>query len=489
MTRVLFWNIEQFNMQKFFGTSTTATVPFTTLTVAQGAPARRQLLYDCLEAARPDIFVVVEVNSSASKVSALPTPSDGLWGLIHLLSELRSPTGSPPDSVRSPDWRLVPPFYLAGKGNSGLETVGVFYRGVTGTGTTAVTRYFTGPNVWPGGVRARPRRPGTATPGAYGSDLKLTKGGPEADINAMLVPPTTTARTIPNNALHNPGLVENTVASRFDFLDRTITPAPTALSFGVARPPLMVTFTEVVGTTVRNLTLFAAHAPAKDVGPTAGTARGFLQNMGRMTELTEPLGTAETRVVVGDFNTNILAEDGTLTDAYDPITSLNGNPTYSLLLKPAGTPPDGMDAYKGYFTTVIANPKFRDDEAVRASKLLWSATDTDLAYYPGYGYAAPDKNLFSLDNILVWPLDDERDYGMSILNSIVGTPLTAVPDPPGTPPVGTLALDNAMGGDDWPQAPTAAVWTDRDAANAMTAWDEYAHIFLTSDHFGIFADV
>jgi hypothetical protein len=68
----------------------------------------------------------------------------------------------------SPEWRLVPPFWIAGNGDSGLETALVFFRGSRdlGSGVT-LTRYFTGPDVWSGGNDGTPRRTGTATPTAY----------------------------------------------------------------------------------------------------------------------------------------------------------------------------------------------------------------------------------------------------------------------------------------------------------------------------------
>ncbi|MBT2117095.1 hypothetical protein KK141_09825 [Dyella sp. LX-66] len=473
MTRCLFWNVEHFGEKRFYNASSDTDTD-AGMTWALSSTARKDLLYRVIEAANPDIIVIVETVAQSTKGSRM---AQRITAPVELLNWLR--TTAP--TVRSAGWRLVPPLVLAGQpGNVGQEAIAVFYRGTTGT----TERYFTGPNIWPGGVDGPSLLPGTRPAAAYGTNKRL---GQNVDLNAFLVPPTTTARTIPAGALHNGNgtTAENTVGARIQLRVLTSGAAGANLDFGVARPPFMVSFTEQAsGGALRNLTLFGVHAPANAPG-----AARYITDLSTAFEVSGALGTHETRIIGGDFNANLLQDDGTLTTTFDPLTKDN---SYRQLLRPtAGAPstPGALEAWKGYFGTHI-NPL--DDPPLvsnrQTSRFLWSNGST-ASYYPPYRYQS--AAYYSIDNVLIWPLDGSRDYQTTIMNTVVSSPLSAVTPVPAGASAGSVAVAAEIEPIIpfvWPQAPDAA---DYDAGNAtmLLAWERYGHIVSTSDHFALFTDV
>ncbi|MBC7973534.1 MAG: hypothetical protein H7138_01010 [Myxococcales bacterium] len=477
MTRMLFWNVEHFNQARFYSISANNDVA-AGMTQAQSAAQRVALLQRVIVAANPDVIVIVEVTVGKHLASRL---AQNITAPLQLLDWLRNAAPLP---VQSPTWRLVPPLALAGTpNNAGLESVGVFYRGQTGT----VDRFFTGPNVWPGGVNGEPALPGAAVPAAYGVNTRM---GQNVDLNTLLVPPLTAARTIPAGALHNGnGLIaENTVAARWRLRTMVLGAPGPNVNFGVARPPLMVTLTERTGVgALRNLTVFGVHARATGPG-----ALGYITTLSTTYEVASDLGADETRMIGGDFNANLLQNDGRVTTAYNPLTNHQGG--YRLLLQPTAPPPLApaeLAAWKGYFGTHI-NPV--DDPPLvnnaRTSRFLWSDGVTGPSYYPAYRY---QSNLYySIDNVLVRPFDDTRNYQTSILNTVLSAPLDALQPVPAGAPQGTLAIGAEIatiaGAAAWPQAPLAARFVNANA-NLLIAWPRYGHIVSTSDHFALFTDV
>jgi hypothetical protein len=471
MTRMLFWNVEQYSPARFYSASA-APDALAGMSEQLSSVARRTLLYRVIEAATPDVIVIVEVNIRKHASTRLAQNTDAL---VQMLAWLRA---AAPLAVRSIEWRLVPPYWLAGAGDQGLESVAVFYRGQTGT----VDRFFTGPDVWPGGLRAPTLpTPGVVT-GIYGTN---TRNRQNVDFNAMLVPPPQATRVIPDEALHNARRNENVVAARFKLRVRNGTDPGADAAFGTARPPLMVTLTErTAAGVVRDLTVFGIHAPAN--GPGSAT---FIATLATTFEVSSDLGARETRVIGGDFNSNLLDANGDLTNAYDPLTTrVNG---YQLLLRPPpGKPPTDLTAYKGYFGTHLQKLSDIDMARLRESKFLWSAGVVDRSLYPGYGYLS---TFFSLDNVLVRPLDAARNYQTTIMNTVVAAPLTAVTPVPGNAPVGSLVIGAEMPNvpvtsQPWPPAPYAANFTVPNATTLLE-WDRYGHIVSTSDHFALFVDV
>jgi len=473
MTRCLFWNVEHFGEKRFDGKAT-ETDKDAGMNWALSSKARRDLLHRVIEAANPDIIVIVETVAQSVSGSRM---AQRITVPVKLLTWLREEA----TTVASEEWRLVPPLVLAGQpGNVGQEAIAVFYRGATGT----TRRFFTGPNIWPGGVDGPSVLPGTRTPGAYGTNKRLSQ---KVDLNAFLVPPGTTARTIPAGALHNGNgtTAENTVGARIQLRVLTSGAAGANLDFGVARPPFMVSFTEQTSSgALRNLTLFGVHAPANATG-----AAAFISDMATAFEVIAPLGTNETRIIGGDFNANLLQDNGSLTTTFNPLTETN---SYSQLLRPsAGAPsaPGALEAWKGYFGTHI-NPL--DDKPLtdnrQTSRFLWS-DDATASYYPPYRYQS--AAYYSIDNVLVWPLDTHRDYQTTIMNTVVSSPLSAVSPVPAGAAAGSVAITAGIEPIVplvWPQAPVAADYDDGNAT-MLLSWERYGHIVSTSDHFALFTDV
>jgi hypothetical protein len=470
------WNIANFGINKFNN-------PFHGrtqwgaggLTQFQASKWREQVFARVLHATQPDIIAVIEVSSGDSTPNHLATLTGGMEGCVYVLNALRATP-----AFAAGNWRLVPPLRIGQGGKA--ESVGVFFRGTTG----GVTRYFTGPNIWTGGLAGQSVRPGLGVAAAY-------PAGGNPDIDAMLVPPAAIpvpARVIPAGAQYNVGLAEDQVAARTQFqLINAANGAPAGnLNFLVFREPYMVSFFETGGAAPRNLTLFVVHSPA-----VTGNQAVFITYLANAYEIAAPNGANETRVITGDFNLNLLDPAGNDAHTYDDLT-VHPAPAarYRLLIQPAGLPPPAanLPAYTGYFATHVRRaPTHR----TALSKFLWSQTLANTADYPSYGYVGSQfvANLYSIDNLLVRPYNGAHPYNTTIMNPVVGTPFNAVPAPPGAPPIGILAMGNAFMnviGGGWPPAPNAPVFTLPGASN-LCSWANYGHIYSTSDHFALYADV
>ena len=473
MTRVLFWNIENFGINKIYSTSLKRQRGHGGLTDAQAAMQRRGVINASFGAAQPDIIVVVEVSSGDNAPNTLASQTGGVEAMVFIQNRLNHPMVAVPGG-----WGLVPPLYIGTGGRA--ETIGILYRRSNNAGT--VFRYFTGPNTWTGGYAGLSVDPALGiAPVAYPVPAMVGGG---TDFNAMLVPPGYGGvRAIPGGALHNAGLNENVVAARIAF-DDTL---GAAINFNGLREPFMATFTEAnaMGAVLRNLTIFGIHSPPQGVAAT-----NYMATLATMQDIMGPLGANETRIIGGDFNLNLFAANGTPSGAYNPLLPGAGN--YTLLVAPtAGGIPVNVDQYIGYFSTHI-----RGKLKTATSKFLWSDVGgAGLSSYPGYGYvgsnfvAAP---FYAIDNVLVWPHQAAPyNYSTTIMNSVAGTPMNAVAMPPDNPPFGTLALASQFGapGGPWPAAPTAANFPGIGGASNLTGWANYGKIRNTSDHFGVFANV
>lgn len=472
MTRVLFWNIESFSINKIFSASTQVTPGHGGLSDQIAAMQRRTLINLVIGAAAPDIIVIIEVSSGENIAGALATPTGGLESMammqFHFNQHFAVPGG----------WNAVPPLFIGTGGRA--ETVGILYRRSNNAGT--INRYFTGPNVWTGGVGGASVPPGGGVPAPY-TGVPLPVG--TVNINGMLDPiGMGGARQIPAGALHNGGVNENLVAARVDFDDGT----GTAVNFNGLRQPYMATFTEALaagGAVQRNVTLFAVHSP-----PQNPAAANYITRLSTIPDVVGALGANETRILGGDFNVNLFAANGTAATDYNPLTTAPN--AYQLLVHPtAAGVPTTPEQYRGYFSTHIRGPL-----KTAASEFLW--TDPNAAgpsYYPGYGYvgsnfvAAP---FYSIDNILVWPFQGAPyNYQTTIMNMVTGTPFNGVAMPPDNPPQGTVAIPSLFGMPPvgWPIAPTAPNYPGIGVAGLLAGWNNYKRIRNTSDHFGIFAEV
>lgn len=474
MTKVLVWNIRQFGIHKYSSPWATRRGANTGgLTLQQASFWRQRVFVHVYNATLPDIIVVIEVSSGDSSPNHLASLTGGMNGCVFLLNYLRTV---------SPHWRLVPPLRIGQGGRA--EAMAVFYRGQRTAGGVTTHRYFSGPNIWTGGYAGQSAVPDAAVAAAYPA-----AAGGNPDIQAMIVPPWTAVRAIPGGALHNGGTNEDRVAARTTFREDNNGALGAILDFGAFREPYMTTFTETdnAGNVQRNLTLFSVHSPA-----VTGDQSVFVSYLASAYDIVSGLGAAETRMVAGDFNLNLLDPAGNCGGAYQPYQALIAN-GYQLLLRPAGAAPVNLDAYKGYFATHIKRtPTLQQRTA--ASKFLWSQNGGNQAFYCGYEYIGSRfvANFYSIDNILVRPFQGPPyNYQTTIMNPVVGTPFNAVVGSPGNPPQGAIAMmhdfTNVIGGG-WPPAPAAPNWTLGGSGN-LVSWRNYGHIYSNSDHFGVYANI
>ena len=429
------------------------------MTRQQASAFRSQVLVRVVNAANPDIIMVVEVSSGDSSPNDLASMTGGMAGCVDLLTRIQAAL---------PAWRLVPPLRIGQGGKA--ESIGVFFRATSTVAGQVINRFFTGPNLWTGGYN------GTSVAAGVAAAYPAAAGG-NPDINAMLVPPPTVARQIPAAALYNGNVAENQVAARtkFSLWDQATDGADGAIQYGEFREPYMVSFTEqnTVTGVLRDLTLFGVHSPA-----VVGDPAVFVTYLANTYEVMRANVGTETRVVCGDFNVNLLDPAGNDAQVYADMAG------YQVLLTPGAGPPANVDWFRGYFATHI---KPRTPTA--ASRLLWS-DGANASAYPGYGYFGSDfvANFFSVDNILVRPAPAAPNT--TVLNPVVGTPYTAGGvAPPAGAPIGTRPMahsfTNALG---WPPTPNAAPYTLALSSN-LRSWANYGYVRSTSDHFALYADV
>ena len=216
-------------------------------------------------------------------------------------------------------------------------------------------------------------------------------------------------------------------------------------------------------------------------------ADAFMDDMATATEITRNLRTNEVRLVLGDFNLNLLRiADNSYTDPYAALTAHG----YTVALTPPGAVPNPVLGYRGYFAThmrTVDNAGF------------WSS-GTDTAYYPNYIYTgtptSPGKN-DSIDNVLYKgnapnPLNPE----LTIINGVVGSPFRTAnpPRPSGGTPAGTQVFAPEI---DWswlnPVAPdqgpltTAIAWPG--ARDWFQGWEAFGKIRSTSDHLPLYFEI
>jgi hypothetical protein len=456
MTRILYWNVQKFGLNKINNPSL-ALEPGTGISQNAASLQRRNYMNthftmtDPVTGAvsPPDIFVVVEVVTPNTGVGLLGRGA-GTKGSRQLLTAIRNNTGNA-------NWMLVPPLQVGRR-----EAVAIFYDS---------TNYaFTGPWQWPGG------------------------NGPAFDPNAAFAPananyPARYNARLPNRNIPggapNAGISERRVAAATGFtLAAGLVGAGNAINYYGLRPPYLATFAELngMGALVRNISLFAIHAPA-----TRQLARIYVRLLGYTAEIVDGIGADEARIVVGDFNVNLMHNDlnRTRTAAYNQL--LNFAPNYTLGIDRPGAPPAPLDGYLGYFATHM--------KTVGGSS-YWS-TLARPEYYPGYGYVGSQNanNFYSIDNILA-------AYGgvaaggpmanVTVPNGVVGSNYGGMLAP-GNAPVGHYVLpvqmaDLAQFAATPPVAPAAAL-TLPARRTAFINWINFRRIRSTSDHMAILADV
>lgn len=453
MTRILYWNVQDFSINKIndprFGIH-----PHTVLTRAQASADRRWLIHQVIAAANPDIITIVELESGWTAVGNLATGNAPNVALT-LLADLQG---------INPNWCLVPPLRTGPS-----EGVLVYFR--------QDRLAFCGPYQWSGG--AGPSQAAPMAPAAYG------------DGYAAALP----AGPVPAGA-PNAGMAQNMLAARVsDYTNSLASPVPGgALTFD-GRQPYCTQFAEITpgGAYVRTITLFSIHAGASYI-----YAVGYLDDLVTCAEVVDAIGANEVRVVVGDFNLNLMSNTPPrpIRAEYAAMTAAPGNYTLGITpagpspAPPAGNPPPAGEMYDAYYATHIKG-------WYNAS--YWS-TGGQTQYYPGYGTIGADllTNLYAIDNIFYrygGGLAPPPAHDVTILNPITGTPyhnLDALyPAPPvqPLPPMGPTAMASTMANMLFNPAPLTAAPYHVATVGQFRNWINYGHIRSTSDHLPIVAVV
>ncbi len=466
MTRILYWNIENFSVNKFgqinrkrdrtgairggFYTDQSQDRLSYFLTVfdnlyANGTPANI--------ARTPEIVVVVELESGASARGYLVT-GNGPKATQELVDEIRHWTGNA-------NWMVVPPLYTGRR-----EGVIVLY--------DSTNLIFTGPDIWPGGagpagpppapVLAAPVVPAPASP--YPAEWHPYLGN----------------RAIPAGAQYNSNRWENALSARVAGFTSSggagLVPAPAGMpAMGAAmdgnldpRTPFMVTFFRPAP--AENITIFAIHAPANN-----NAARNYMTALASTQEIAAaPVGN-ERKVIVGDLNFNLFTNAGTVPLRYQYFTQLG----YAIGIAPlAALPPVPPLGYFEYFATHLSK---------KAKAVNWSDGHTT-RYYPGYGYFS--ETYKNIDNIFV---NGGALANTTALNAIVGSPYAVLPL--GVPPAwltpamrGHFVIDCLCPLYNPPNPPPQ--WTAPQFAGGMRqlfrSWANYGRIRSTSDHLPLIAN-
>lgn len=449
MTRILYWNIENFSGSKIDNPSD---IPNSEL--------RLDLIGDVIRQSNADIVVIGEVSTGDRQRGTLISDTGGKRAVIALLEYLEISVAG--------DWRMVPPLVVGSYPY--CEGVAVYYKEKAAGGGL---RIFTGPNIWSGGALGASFEP----PAGVGGGAHYP--APYADALAGSGP-----RKVPAGSLHNVGRKEDELAA-----------APLDINMGVEREPYWCTFCETTagGVTKRNLTLFAIHSP-----PTAYYAKQFIDYLCNAPTVTNAVGLAETRIVLGDFNLNLLKPDGDNSQCYQKLV---GSGYRALLDAPAAVPAavgPHLSSYQGYYTTHIL-PGFRGRTNIEVAK-FYSLNGTP-RLYPGFSYygsigpsGVVNPNLQSIDNILVKPAP-AAGVVATVANNVVGVPYA---DPflmnvPAGPCNIAHHLQAVPAGSNypWSAAPengTAPLLT-AGANRCLLKNLNYGHIRDTSDHFAVIADV
>ena len=454
MPTILYWNIENFSLNKIADDTAPPDADYGYDGDGQGSE-RLQFITDVLTEAFDadeypidlDFIVIVEVqkgtrrNNKGYYVNA--NAREGILQLYDAIAEELDieETGD--------DWRLVPPIVLGKKGKG--EGIAVFYN--------SRKWYFLGPKLANGAY---------TIPDAYDGSLRHRRIPPDYGIAI------------------NRGRYEDELRGQWQFMQRTLFGREFSIRFPGRndRAPWLTYFGSVGGapnTLVRLMGFHSSPANAAD-----GVSQ--LSNIATMMDNNRVGGAArQIDVIVGDFNVDNFNDDnfnddGPFSNLVDGAMAPNpANPAYTALIRP---PADIDPIYRGYYATE-ANPLDR-------SSIENIAEEPD-GTYPGYGYATR-----SIDNAFVRHLGfpvAPPDPNTTIANRVVDTRFAWPPSPPPAPPV-PLPMPYPPRGvysylDDLSNTYSSMNQTiaellhddgDDDVNELFRAWENFGHIRSTSDH-------
>ena len=443
MTRILYWNIEKFSINKINDPSTKRKRKLPTGAVASGN--RSDLILNVMQANRPDIFVIIETTTGAGAEGTLIN-TGGRQAALDLLQKIRAKFGA--------TWMLVPPLII-GQGKL-IEGVCVFFNSNSNL-------FFTGPFGWEGGVNPANVIGGGATV-AYAAPWNTA-------LPAAATP--TTAGII------NGGLPQNQLAGQWLYDDGATPPVQLEFPSAGERPPYLTTFWDAGST--RNIKLLAYHAPPPE---TLISAAG-VDSLSQIREITTLLGAQDDVLIMGDFNVD-LSDEVLEEDAYFNLITDN----YTRQIDPT-IDDDFPDI--GYICTTLYLTSGKN-----------KAEPTDTRGYPAYGYMTQnsyDNMLTRYGDDTRAPVSSN----ITIVNLVTGSPYTKATTPAYAGAKGSLTYTTAMEKDrnaTDPLAPVALLLPPNPTPNGnggyapntagvgpkFREWQNYGVVRSTSDHMALIID-
>lgn len=429
MPRMIFWNVQKFNYDKFYSRKRKRKRDEEEEWGADVGLKYRDVLIPTITAHNPDFIVLAEIHPGNAQAGQLVDDR----GTMNLLKDLRMGV--------HPTWALVPP--IVSGNNRKAEGIAVFFR-------RSQTMFFTGPWRWTG--------QGTASGGKaalYQSPYHTAFSSPPE------------FRTVPVGALHNAGEVERQLAGQTEY-----TVAGASATFGAAgnRTPFRTTFYD--STSRRNYSILGFHAPpgqgdgtvpVTNAPSTLGTAE-----VARLTEVTNP-GANEVVVVAGDFNVSLF-DQAAIGVAYQPFL----NAGYTRMIN--ATPLPTTYPAKGYLSTHLKDIKRATVDCSRGGPALGYLSDRE-------GRGAWD----SIDNAFVCN-STAAQTNATIANIVYGTPYK--PSPQGMP-AGHYPYRSQLNnpevlnnGDGWD--PNDDVYYDM--VNTFQDSENYQRVYNVSDHLPLVFD-
>jgi hypothetical protein len=437
VTRILYWNIENFALNKIQNPVTRKRKRGSSLPESAASAERFTYIAQHITDLDPDIFIIVEVETPYAANRGVLCVGSGAPGLLGMLGYLTGVNAA---------WSLVPALIAGNK-----EAVGVFFR--------SDRVQFTGPNLWAGGNGPTNAAVVTAAAAAY--PAAWAAGLPGGATNAA--------------SAFNPGVAQNLCAAAVEFTTPLVMGVGgVAVNFGVGvRHPYQTTFWDIA--TNRDINIFTLHAPAN-----TPAAQQFLTDMATADAISAAPGAAEVRLILGDFNLNLLDNATNLyTNCYAPLPAM-----YTPALMPLAAAPAPLLGYRGYYATHIRPT---------GNTRCWSR-NASVVYYPAYAYSGDSRgaNYESIDNVLY--AGAVAAPQLTIANALVGSPYDNPGANPGGAPPGFAAVTQQLNwswaglNPDDPRAPNVAPQfaAARGIRGWFTGWDVYGKIRSTSDHLPLF---
>lgn len=455
MTRVLFWNVENFNLATIRNPSSAAA------TLQSGD--RLTVIRDILQTPppfghapdvtqTPDLILIAECSSRNREVGS----EGGLIaadGVMLLLTELRTATANP-------NWSLVPPVRLGQFGHQ--EGVAAFYN--------ANNLMFAGPYVWGVDYRTLSRTaplmracPWADSQRPPSAPIALPNGPqdyPDAWNNCM------PARNLPAAFPILGGVSERQLAGQWEHY--TVGAKPERLEFphAFSRSPYFTQFIDLAGGN-RLLKVYTVHT-------SPNVARTTTAKLGDLPEVGAGQAANSVTLVVGDFNLDIFEARAA---GYQPLLDAG----FTILLDSRDAAGNLDPARRPYLTTHLL-------PATKATPFNGPATDVLHNPAPRLGYMGSmggrdfqrPTYVGAIDNALVrYPAGVAHPaHETTVLNPVVGSPYAG----PANMPRGTVAKASAMAA-----ALPAAGYPDPTAAEPGTfqLWQNFEKIHSASDHLAI----